>query len=162
MDDLKTFSVLIAWNDHQRDEGNFGEIVRARDCDHAERIVRARMMRSMWSEWSRTDETMSKSDVADMYATEGYFQGEYGVRYFGSLQECTEGALWKAADLETALRGMLTAYGRLHDFLSDAIEGGRLKKSDLPDDYKAIVEQLVTCNVADHNAKAVIAEIEGL
>lgn len=31
------------------------------------------------------------------------------------------------------------AYSRLHDFLSDMIEGGRLTEADIPDDYQAIV-----------------------
>lgn len=65
-------------------------------------------------------------------------------------------------DLLTALRDMRAAYGRLHDFLSDAIEGGRFKESDLPDDYQAIVAQLEACAAADHKAKAIIAEIDAL
>ena len=66
------------------------------------------------------------------------------------------------AKLIAALREMRAAYGRLHDFLSDAIEGGRLKESDLPDDYQAIVAQLEACAAADHKAKAIIAEIDAL
>lgn len=33
-------------------------------------------------------------------------------------------------------------YNRLHDMLSDMIEGGRLREVDIPDDYRAIVELL--------------------
>ena len=66
------------------------------------------------------------------------------------------------AGVIAALRDMSAAYGRLHDFLSDAIEGGRLKESDLPDDYQAIVAQLEACAAADHKAKAIIAEIDAL
>lgn len=66
------------------------------------------------------------------------------------------------AGVITALRDMRAAYGRLHDFLSDAIESGRLKESDLPDDYQAIVAQLEACAATDHKAKAIIAEIDAL
>jgi hypothetical protein len=66
------------------------------------------------------------------------------------------------AKLIAALRDMRAAYGRLHDFLSDAIEGGRIKESDLPDDYQAIVAQMEACAAADHKAKAIIAEIDAL
>lgn len=67
------------------------------------------------------------------------------------------------AALKAALRQMRAAYGRLHDFLSDTIEGGRLKESDLPDDYQAIVEQLAgPCCDANERAKKLLAEIDAL
>jgi hypothetical protein len=134
---MKTFSVLIAWNDSDDEEGDYGATVRAADRDEAESKVRVLMA------------------VDDQFADDG-------PREYGRLLDCTEGAMWKAADLEAALRDMRVAYGRLHDFLSDAIEGGRLKESDLPDDYLAIVTQLETCAAADHKAKAIIAEIDAL
>ena len=37
-------------------------------------------------------------------------------------------------------------YERLHDGLSDMIEGGRLTEADIPDDYQWLVETLVACN----------------
>ena len=37
---------------------------------------------------------------------------------------------------------VLRQYALLHDGLSDMIEGGRLKESDVPDDYKWLVESL--------------------
>lgn len=37
-------------------------------------------------------------------------------------------------------------YERLHDGLSDMIEGGRLTEADIPDDYQWLVETLVQCN----------------
>lgn len=33
-------------------------------------------------------------------------------------------------------------YARLHDMLSDMIEGGRLRRGDIPDDYEALVGEL--------------------
>jgi len=41
-----------------------------------------------------------------------------------------------------ALRTRLDAYHCLHDGLSDMIENGRLTESDIPDDYKWLVESL--------------------
>jgi predicted protein tyrosine phosphatase len=38
------------------------------------------------------------------------------------------------------------AYEKLHDGLSDMIEGGRLTEADIPDDYQWLVETLVNCN----------------
>lgn len=32
---------------------------------------------------------------------------------------------------------------RLWDMLSDTVEGGRLNEADIPDDYQALVEQMV-------------------
>ncbi|CDX26797.1 hypothetical protein MPL3356_60558 [Mesorhizobium plurifarium] len=100
---LKVYSVVIVWND-DNDEGTYGDTVRARDSEHAERIVRARMMRSMWAEWRR-DKTMTKSDIAELYATPTYD----GVQYFGECVECSEGASWKAVDMEKALRALALA-----------------------------------------------------
>jgi hypothetical protein len=61
-----------------------------------------------------------------------------------------------------ALKDMRAAYGRLHDFISDAVEGGRLQEADLPDDYKAIVDQLEACATADAGAEAAIADAKAV
>lgn len=37
---------------------------------------------------------------------------------------------------------LLWDYQQLHDMLSDMLEGGRLKQTDIPDDYDALVRQL--------------------
>ncbi|MBZ9774060.1 hypothetical protein [Mesorhizobium sp. CO1-1-8] len=47
MAELQTFSVLIAWNDDD-ELGEFGDIVRAESPEKAERVVRARMIKSHW------------------------------------------------------------------------------------------------------------------
>jgi hypothetical protein len=47
--------------------------------------------------------------------------------------------------LAEVLRATWQMYGRLHDLLSDAIEDGRLKRQDIPDDYQAITETLGEC-----------------
>jgi hypothetical protein len=53
-----------------------------------------------------------------------------------------------------ALRQMRRAYGRLHDGLSDMIEGMRLLEADIPDDYDWLVIMLTEhCLPADQAAK---------
>lgn len=39
-------------------------------------------------------------------------------------------------------QNLLAEYRRLHDMLSDMIEGGRLTAVDIPDDYDALVRKL--------------------
>ena len=59
----------------------------------------------------------------------------------------------KAMKLANAAPDLLAAYGTLHDMLSDMIEGGRLKREDIPDDYEALVAQLSgPCNAAIQRA----------
>lgn len=59
------------------------------------------------------------------------------------MKPCTCGAL-------AVLRELHKRYGKLHDILSDCIEGGRLSAETLPDDYDAIVEQITRCVALDH------------
>lgn len=112
MDELKTYSVLIAWNDNDDEQGEFGDIVRAKNPEHAERIVRARMLRQEWEKWSRIDKGMSKSEVADMFAHDNL---DGSKRYFGRLLDLQLGAIWKAYPLEAALRlavrALVAVYG---------------------------------------------------
>lgn len=46
----------------------------------------------------------------------------------------------------------------LWDMLSDAIEGGRLTEADIPDDYEAFVEQMVSCEGARYRREQVVDE----
>lgn len=109
---LKSYSVLIAWDDQDDEKGSFGDIVRARDFDHAERIVRARMMRIQWDEAARYSPPLSKREVADNHSTT--FLGIH--RYFGRVLDNHEGAIWKAADLEKALRGLIAEVVQMGDW----------------------------------------------
>lgn len=43
---LKVYSVVIQWSATDADMGDYGECVKARDANHAERIVRAMMIRN--------------------------------------------------------------------------------------------------------------------
>lgn len=45
----------------------------------------------------------------------------------------------------------LKAYHKLHDGLSDMIEGGRLTEGDIPDDYRWLVESLAELGRMDAN-----------
>lgn len=54
--------------------------------------------------------------------------------------------LYKNADRAiTPMRNYIRELEKLWDMLSDAIEGGRLTESDIPDDYQAIVYQMREC-----------------
>ena len=65
--------------------------------------------------------------------------------------------LHQAPALLKALQAMRTAYGRLHDGLSDMIEGGRLTEADIPDDYQWLVKQLAgPANLADEHARRLL------
>lgn len=64
------------------------------------------------------------------------------------MKTCTCGAV-------SALIELYKTYSKLHDMLSDCIEGGRLSAAELPDDYAAIFEQITRCVAIDHVISAV-------
>lgn len=84
MADLKTYSVIINWDDSDREQGNYAWTGRAPNHDEAEAMARAAMRAT----------------------------GE-GSHPFGSLVECSEGAIWAAADLEKALRPIIWQLDRM-------------------------------------------------
>jgi len=84
MADLKTYSIIINWDDTDDEQGNFAATVRAPNEAEAEAITRS-LMRA-------TDE---------------------GSWPFGSVVECSEGAAWAAADLEKALRPIVWQLERM-------------------------------------------------
>lgn len=61
-----------------------------------------------------------------------------------------------APDMLAALKHMRSAYGKLHDIISDCVEGGRLTAAHLPDDYMAIADQLEKCATADAGAESAV------
>ncbi|WPE19910.1 hypothetical protein [Shinella zoogloeoides] len=95
MADKRTFSVLIRWNDNDQEQGEFGTIVRADDCEDAETLARADMRASHIE--NHGEDTASEYEHED---------GTFG----GSVVEICEGAIWKAKELEAALRAMLNAF----------------------------------------------------
>ena len=95
MADLKTYSVLIRWDDNDLEQGEFGTMVRAANSEEAERLARIDMRKCHID--NHGEEGVEYYEDAD---------GEFG----GSVIEVTEGAIWKAKDLEEALRAMLDAF----------------------------------------------------
>lgn len=75
-EDLNLYSVMIQWNDEDAEEGTYGTSVWARSPDEAEAFARE-----------------------EMAAEAGLDEDEFGTAF-----EITEGAFWKASDLETTLR----------------------------------------------------------
>lgn len=92
--ELKTYSVIINWNDNDDEEGTYGATVRAPDHGEAEVIVRQMMRATGEGSWP-----------------------------FGTCVECSEGAAWAAADLEAALREILDN-GAMHDDGTFVVEAG--------------------------------------
>ncbi len=79
---LKTYSVLIAWDDDNPEQGDFGWTGRAANFDEAE---------------ERAREAMAASSGSELY------DDPCG----GRVIEITEGAIWKAVELEAALRRIM-------------------------------------------------------
>lgn len=69
-------------------------------------------------------------------------QWEHGDELDGTdCIECGETELVEVVAYTKALE-------RLWDMLSDTVEGGRLTEADCPDDYEALVHQMVACEQA--------------
>lgn len=92
MADKRTFSVLIAWDDNDQEQGEYGTIVRAANHDEAETLARAEMRNCHIENYGE--------DGVDEYVDS---EGQFG----GSVIECSPGAIWKAQELEDALRDLL-------------------------------------------------------
>lgn len=89
---LQTYSVLIAWNDNDDEEGEFGWTGRAANSEEAERKARDAM----------------RASYADQYGEECLELREHdGSEIGGRVIDMQVGAMWHAGDLEDALRGLL-------------------------------------------------------
>ena len=75
--------------------------------------------------------------------------------------EALDQAIAAVAELVAAANLHRNKSGRLHDFVSDTIEGGRLTPADIPDDYDAFVLALEEAAVTDSALKAAIAPFGG-
>jgi hypothetical protein len=91
--ELKTYSVLIAWDDSDDEAGDYGTTVRAADQEEAERLAREEM----------------KANHIENFGHEGEEHIQEDGTFGGRLLELQEGAIWKAKDLEKALRDLLVA-----------------------------------------------------
>lgn len=92
---LQVYTLVINWDDDDLEAGNFGATVRARDPEHAERIVRAQMC---WTHWRD-----HREPGGDRRESLSPYLNDDGS-YFGSLVDFSEGAAWLAKDMEKALR----------------------------------------------------------
>ncbi len=88
---LRTWSIIINWHDDDSEQGTYGTTVRA--CNHhaAERMV-------YWEMFASYNEGEDEPDVPDDITD-----------HYGSVVECSEGAHWKASELENALANLLDA-----------------------------------------------------
>ncbi|TJW14403.1 MAG: hypothetical protein E5W82_10530 [Mesorhizobium sp.] len=101
-DNLKTFSVLFAWADNDREQGDYGTVVRAANHDEAESKGRADMRENHIS--NHCDADADEDEIAESCAEYEHTDFRGNIIFGGRLIECSEGAIWKAADLEKALR----------------------------------------------------------
>lgn len=107
-DTLNTYSVLIAWSDNDWGQGEFGEIVRAANAEEAERKVRAAMREAHIANHCDPDD--DEDAIAESCAEYEYELLDGVVQFGGRVIDLHEGAIWKAANLEKALR-KIAAYG---------------------------------------------------
>lgn len=104
----KIYSVTIAWNDSDSDEGDFGTYVRAANYEEAERLAREEM-RNCHLENYPPDEDETEEEAC------AYYTGHDG-KFGGAVIEIVEGAIWLAADLEASLRAVIGyAHSRAED-----------------------------------------------
>ena len=92
--ELKTYSVLLAWQDNDPEQGEFGTVVRAKDHQNAERLARIDMKASYLDQYGEECLALRESDEGE----------EFG----GRVIDIHEGAIWRALELENSLRALLT------------------------------------------------------
>lgn len=149
---LKIYSVLINWND-DNDEGDYGAVVKANSPEQAEQMTRELMARDDLfaedDEPSLEDYEFALTQAGFVKNAAGMWEdprvGEDGCsdakalcemegievttnpepREFGSLISCDEGPVWKAGEMETVLRNILSCddasdLGSLANAIQDA------------------------------------------
>lgn len=103
---LKTYSVIINWNDRDAECGTYGTTVRACNHEAAEQAAR-------WEMWASDNDgggDPPPDDITDEY---------------GSCVESSEGAAWKARDMEGVLRDLLAWEHMMGGFSATAWERAR-------------------------------------
>lgn len=105
MTELKTYSVLIAWDDNDDEQGEFGDTVRAASPEEAEAKVRDAMRESHIA--NHCDANDSDEDVAESCAQYEHDDFRGNKIFGGRVLDCHEGAIWKAAEIEKRLRDLL-------------------------------------------------------
>lgn len=128
---MKTWSLLFNWQDGDREQGTFGTYVRAETAEEAERLGRIDMREHYIGQFHSGDDEDEIKEACELHEDE---DGEFG----GSMVECYEGAIWKAHELEEALRVLLAQVDEV------------ARTRGWPD------------NVPREKARAIIAEIDGI
>ncbi|AZO29356.1 hypothetical protein [Mesorhizobium sp. M1B.F.Ca.ET.045.04.1.1] len=121
---LKTFSLLFAWSDNDKEQGEYGTVVRAESYDDAEAKGRADMRENHIS--NHCDADADEDEIAESCAEYEHTDLYGNIVFGGRLIEAHVGAIWKAAELETALRDIITSSDANDSgSLMNAIEAGR-------------------------------------
>lgn len=121
MSDIKTYSVLIAWNDNDDEQGEFGEIVRAANPQEAEAKAREVMRESHIANYCEPGD--SEEDIAESCSAYEREDFNGNTIFGGRVIDLHQGAIWRAYELEAALRAILDATDA--NGLAAAREAGR-------------------------------------
>lgn len=102
MSEARLYSVVLAWDDDDDEQGDFGTVVRASSAEEAEAKARQEM-RNCHLENYPPEDGESEEEACALYTDK---EGVFG----GKVISIDEGAIWRAAELERALRD-LVPYG---------------------------------------------------
>lgn len=145
---MPRYSVIINWNDRDREQGTFSWSGIAADEHEAERMTR---------------EEMAASDLDADHEGEPISSEDTG----GSVVEITHGAIWQAQELEDALRAILPyAESRAED-MEECAEANEEVAKEYPEFEEAV--RTATRSRADADkaiaavdaAKALLASLDG-
>jgi hypothetical protein len=122
---LKTYSVLIAYADHDPEQGEWGGMVCA--SDPGEAVIKARRaMHDETGEWEQGDPEPSDDELIDVQ---------------GRIIEVNEGAVWRAGELEQALRDIVqSSDANDHGSLMNAVEAASRLLASIDADSRRGVE----------------------
>jgi hypothetical protein len=90
---LKTYSILLAWQDNDLSQGEFGAVVKAENEKAAEKKARSEMRATYAKNYG---EAMARDR-----------DKEEGKSWGGRVIDISQGAVWIAQELEDALRDLL-------------------------------------------------------
>lgn len=114
---MKTYSVLLRWQDGDEEQGEYGWSGPAADPADAEKKAREAMRASYVDSYFSVGENgdgdpENEEDVAKFLRSSGHNEEPFG----GSVIDLHEGAIWRAAELETALRDLIEWEARMGGF----------------------------------------------
>lgn len=100
---MKTWSLIFNWNDRDKEQGTFSTCVRAENHEEAEKLGRLDM-RAFHLDAYPPENGQTEDEACELYEDLN-LDGE--KEFGGSLVDISEGAVWKAQELEDALRGLV-------------------------------------------------------